>query len=124
MLAMPLATVRSRVLANSQADDVKTSRPIASGIHNAPYPHASTRLANAAASAAEQPSSPAQTPSFFIVIASPSRVTAFRSNLRAAIHPRLPTRHDFAERYQSIPVLFPLKGYLSDFPFIPSSHYS
>src|SRR6266850_213556 len=65
MLAIPLATIRLVVPANSHADAENTSRPTASGIHRAPYPQASTRLANAAASAAGRLSVPAQTPRFF-----------------------------------------------------------
>src|SRR5271170_329793 len=90
MLAMPLATVSVLVLANSQADAANTSRPIASGIHNAPYPHASTRLANAAASAAEQRSSPAQIPSLFKVIAysgSRMRLSLFYAHLSTPVCP-------------------------------------
>src|SRR4030088_2351158 len=69
MLAIPLATMRVLVLANSHGDAETTSRPTASGIHSAPYPQASTRFANAAVSAADRASVPAQTPKFLSFIA-------------------------------------------------------
>src|SRR6185312_13328413 len=63
MLAMPGATTSRVVLASSHDECTMTSRPRLSGIHKALYPHASTRLAKAAPSAALIGSIAFQTPS-------------------------------------------------------------
>src|ERR1700761_7313114 len=64
MLAMPVATISLCVLARSQEECTSAFRPRLSGIHNASYPHSSTRFANAAAVAAVMLSIDTQTPSF------------------------------------------------------------
>src|SRR5438477_4931275 len=64
MLAMPVATISFCVLASSQEECTSALRPRLSGIHNAAYPHSSTRFANAAAAVAVMLSIEIQTPSF------------------------------------------------------------
>src|SRR5579884_2130203 len=73
MLAIPGATIRFVVLANSQEEWTRTLRPRLSGSHSALYPQASTRRANSAASAALSTSIAAQTPSFPSCIANAPR---------------------------------------------------
>ena len=71
MLAIPVATISFCVLARSHEDSTKASRPRLSGIHKAPYPHSSTRLAKAAHAAEVILSIDTQTPSFPSSIANP-----------------------------------------------------
>src|SRR6516162_1008193 len=75
MLAMPVATTSRWVLASSHEECTSAFRPRLSGSHSAAYPHASTRLANAAAAAAVMLSIDTQTPSLpsSIGFSSPAR---------------------------------------------------
>ena len=82
MLAMPVATISLCVFASSQAECTSAFRPRLSGIHNAPYPHSSTRFAKAAAAAAGMPSIEIQTPSF------PSSIAGSPAEDRASVNRR------------------------------------
>src|SRR6266404_937583 len=79
MLAIPVATTSRSVWESSQEECTSAFRPRLSGIHSAPYPHSSTRLAKAAACAALMPSIPTQTPSLPSSIAERSFTAAAAS---------------------------------------------
>src|ERR1700746_104887 len=77
MLAIPVATISRSVWESSHEACTSAFRPRPSGIHSAPYPRFSTRVAKAAAAEALMPSIPTQTPSLPISIADPSSSAHF-----------------------------------------------